>query len=302
MASRMDAPPQSAAEVMFAANPSLRMLAAALRAVQSASPRAAAWAAQSVISTPPPKVVGRRPIPGEFALERWPFEKGSLALYFPKAAAQGGKVVILTHGWGGQGLQWLDLSQRLVRAGMVPVMLDLPAHGRSGGWRATLPCFTRALGYVTERLNAQALVAHSLGAPAAALVSMAAPSVERLVLAAPMGSLQKYTFQFASLFGLKESVRAEMQHRIEWHRAMLMSQFEASTLARRLTCPTLVVHDQGDKMNPVEDGRLYATASGARMIETAGLGHKRLLRDPAIVEAVTHFLGEAPQPSRGQPS
>jgi pimeloyl-ACP methyl ester carboxylesterase len=58
-----------------------------------------------------------------------------------------------------------------------------------------------------------------------------------------------------------------------------------------MTTPLLVVHDRDDNETLWEDGvTLVETWPGARMITTEGLGHRRILRDPAVVEAGTRFV------------
>lgn len=59
--------------------------------------------------------------------------------------------------------------------------------------------------------------------------------------------------------------------------------------------PTLVVHDRGDREAPFATAeRLVATWPDVRLVATEGLGHNRILRAPATVEAaVGHLTGRA---------
>ena len=94
--------------------------------------------------------------------------------------------MLLVHGWAGDAQQMLTLAEALAQAGFDPVLLDFPAHGRSGGWRATLPQFARALWAASARLGPlHAVVAHSLGALAAAHAAANGLPVGRLALLAP---------------------------------------------------------------------------------------------------------------------
>jgi pimeloyl-ACP methyl ester carboxylesterase len=55
--------------------------------------------------------------------------------------------------------------------------------------------------------------------------------------------------------------------------------------------PTLVVHDRGDRINPFAHGRAFVHAiAGARLVATDGLGHRKLLGDPAVLREVVAFL------------
>ena len=55
----------------------------------------------------------------------------------------------------------------------------------------------------------------------------------------------------------------------------------------------LVVHDAGDVVvaRDQADVLVAALAGGTRLVETVGLGHGRILRDPATVEETVAFVG-----------
>jgi pimeloyl-ACP methyl ester carboxylesterase len=66
--------------------------------------------------------------------------------------------------------------------------------------------------------------------------------------------------------------------------------------ARRVRCPTLVLHRRGDLLIPFEAGRNVASLiAGARFLPMEGDNHWLLLRDPGVeayVEAIERFLSE----------
>jgi pimeloyl-ACP methyl ester carboxylesterase len=77
---------------------------------------------------------------------------------------------------------------------------------------------------------------------------------------------------------------------------MLMTAWEAGALAPRLALPTLVVHDEQDRINPFSDGQAYAElAPQARLFSTSGLGHRRPLRDAQVLAEMMEFVA-APTP------
>ena len=81
-----------------------------------------------------------------------------------------------------------------------------------------------------------------------------------------------------------------MQQRIEASEAILMQQFEPPAVGPRIRVPTLVVHDRGDRVNAFADGQAYAHAiAGARLVATDGLGHRRMLKDAAVLGHVALF-------------
>jgi pimeloyl-ACP methyl ester carboxylesterase len=56
--------------------------------------------------------------------------------------------------------------------------------------------------------------------------------------------------------------------------------------------PALVIHDVDDAGVPWQQGRQIAEAwPGAQFVKTQGLGHNRILRDPAVIGRVVAFIG-----------
>jgi pimeloyl-ACP methyl ester carboxylesterase len=121
--------------------------------------------------------------------------------------------VLITHGWGGSAEQMHALANAIADRGMVPIIVEMPGHGRSRGLASSMPQFARALEYVATHLtmngvSIQAVVAHSLGASAAAFAVTHGLRAERLVLIAPPDRPRDFTAMFAQVFGLSERTRA----------------------------------------------------------------------------------------------
>jgi pimeloyl-ACP methyl ester carboxylesterase len=259
-------------------------------------PALAVRAAYRLFGTPlPPRWLARRTVwDASWKVERWPFEDASVTVYSQPVAPHG-PVVLLLHGWGGQARQMLPLAQALAQQGLRPVLVDMPAHGRSTGSVSNLPQFARVIDYVAARLQQEghqlrAVIAHSLAANAAAYAASRGLGVERLVLLAPPASPREYTRLFAHVFGLSETTRAAMQKRIEAREGVLMPQFEPDAVGPRIRVPTLVVHDREDSINAFADGMAYAHAiRGAQLLATQGLGHRKMLKDAEVLGKVAIF-------------
>jgi hypothetical protein len=87
--------------------------------------------------------------------------------------------------------------------------------------------------------------------------------------------------------GVEPRIRARFERRF----GLPWAAMHAPTLARRMTAPLLVVHDRRDREVPWEDGAALAAAwPGAELVTTAGLGHRRVLADPAVVARAVDFL------------
>ncbi|HEX3141389.1 MAG TPA: alpha/beta fold hydrolase [Rhizobacter sp.] len=284
-----------------------RSLGLALRLSQSVAPALATRLALRLFFTPMPlKLAARRQrLPAPWRVEQWPFERGGFAVYrrgAPEAAADDAArpTVLLVHGWAGDALQMLPLAEALAQSGLDPVLLDFPAHGRSPGWRATLPQFARALWAASARLGPlHAVVAHSAGATAAAHAVANGLPVERLALLAPSPPPALFLNWFARSMGLGEGIPLRMGSTIEKVEGVPLAHFDPVWLGPRLTQPTLVVHDEGDRISPLAVGqRVTQAIAGARLLTTRGLSHRRVLADAAVATAVAEHL----RPPGGRPN
>ncbi|KRC12081.1 lysophospholipase [Hydrogenophaga sp. Root209] len=289
--------PLQTASAYYQASPGTRWLRWALGLSERLWPALAVRGAYRLFGTPlPPKWLHRRqPALATWQATPWPFEQANLTLYQPPPGPPG-PVVLLLHGWGGHAAQMLPLAQALMTQGLRPMLVDLPAHGRSQGSTSNLPQFARAIEYVTARLQQQghevrAVAAHSLAANALAYAAARGLPVARLALLAPPASPHAYTRLFAMVFGLSEDTRSRMQQRVEAREGILMRQFEPAAVGPRVAVPTLIVHDREDRINRFADAEAYRDAiAGAQLMETSGLGHTRLLRDEQVLQAVVAHL------------
>lgn len=211
-----------------------------------------------------------------------------------------GDPVLLMHGWGGYAAQLQSFVEPLVRTGFQAVALDAPSHGMSGPSQlgpnhATLFDFSDAMLAISRRMPSIAgVIAHSGGCAAAAWALRQKPDwpVRRMVFIAPFGSPARYMQVFQRMVGLSDRAMrcfredTERQFRFQW------KDFEVVAIAGAVkTPPLLVVHDTEDRETAWQDGAdIAATWPRATLQTTTGLGHNRILKDPAVVESAVNFL------------
>lgn len=202
-------------------------------------------------------------------------------------------VALLAHGWSGYGLQLLPWVEPLRQAGYAVVALDQIAHGRSTGYRATLPMFADVLHRFAERFGGvQALVAHSLGGAAAMIALSRGLKAERAILIAPAADPIAAAQRFGGFVGLSAHLSARLFDEYESLTGMAVEGFQAHLNAPRIASPALVVHDLEDREVPWSEGERYARYwPQARLLSTTGLGHQRILTDPGVIASAMSFLG-----------
>jgi len=281
------------ASAFYAGSRTAQAIGATLRTIDSLAPAWGTRAALRLFFTPLPwKLAARRPLPDPWSVTHWPFEGVSLAAYRRRDIAPGRPLVLLVHGWAGSGMQMRSLGDALAGAGFDPVLLDFPGHGRSAGWRSTLPQFSRALYAAASRLGPlHAVVAHSLGAVAAMHGAARGLPAQRLALIAPSAPPALFLRWFAGSFGLADTVPQRMRERIETREGVALAEFEPQWLGPRVSQPTLVVHDEGDRVAPFAAGQRVAQAlRHATLHATRGLSHRRVLDDEQVAQAVLSHL------------
>jgi pimeloyl-ACP methyl ester carboxylesterase len=199
--------------------------------------------------------------------------------------------VLLVHGWNGAAADWQALAEALVADGFSVIALDLPAHGASPGRMSSLPRFVRGVLEASRRHGPfDVWIAHSMGAAAALAALARGAHARRLILLGglvdPAGALRF----FARGFGLNAAATQAYLARIEHTEQMPLADVDGLRNARAVHTPTLVVHDEEDRVIPIEHGRnLAAALPEARLLQTNGLGHRRILNDNMIVQSVVAF-------------
>ncbi len=200
--------------------------------------------------------------------------------------------VVLVHGWGGRGTQLRGFIEPMLERGFWVVAYDAPGHGMTGGAQSSLPHFLQGLNAMLDHLGpVHAIVGHSLGGAVAAMAMVRRPGVKRAVLIAPPASLADSSRRIAGALHWPERLRAAMQRRIEYRFGLNWSEFEAERAGGDQ--PMLVIHDRQDREVPFGDGlRHLRTWPRARLLETSGLGHRRVLDDSTVIQAAADFVAE----------
>jgi pimeloyl-ACP methyl ester carboxylesterase len=211
-----------------------------------------------------------------------------------------GPTALLVHGWGSRGARLHSFVEPLVAAGYSVVAFDAPGHGESDGRLSSLPQFIAAIRELGARFGPiEAVVAHSMGGAATTLAMARGLEARRVVFIAPAADPAGYSERFASLLGLSSDVLGRMKLALERRFGIPWKEFNVLAAARTMTAPLLVVHDRDDRDVALADGEAIAAAwPGARLVTTTGLGHRRIVHDPAVIELAVAFLTAAARERR----
>lgn len=280
------------------------------RALCLAAPGVAARLAERAVLTPPrspldPRDAERLAAGHRFTV-RW--DGGRLAAW----SWGDGPTVFLVHGWGSRAGRMTAFVPPLLEAGFSVVAFDGPGHGESDGERSSMVEMAGALRAVAEWAAAAesaaghaGVVAHSLGGPVAAFAMRRGLRIRRAVFIGAPADLDERTAEFALAQGLTPGVLRRLRERVERRVGVSWREIRMAALAPAGETPLLLVHDREDREVPWRDAAAIAASwPGAELLATTGLGHRRVVGDPAVVAAAVEFLrrrapaGQPPSPSR----
>ncbi|MFD0275810.1 alpha/beta hydrolase [Kitasatospora sp. NPDC127111] len=209
----------------------------------------------------------------------------------------GTRPVLLLHGWQSRASRFADFVPRLRALGLSPVAYDAPGHGDSGGRTATVLDHRDIAVRLQERYgDFEALVAHSLGVNAAFLALRGGLRARRLVAVA---GVSEVTFMPAA-FCARTGLNAVVERRLRWLMDHAMfpgvgdvgTYFDAARGPEELGLPILVAHDEDDDVVPLGHAHRLKAAYGDRLdlLVTRGLGHRRILTEPTVIDNAIGFL------------
>jgi hypothetical protein len=206
----------------------------------------------------------------------------------------GARPVLLVHGWAARASRFADLVSALLAAGWSPVAYDAWAHGGSRGPARTVLDHQVVIDALSERYGPfEGVVAHSFGVPVTLYAARHGLAADRLVAISGMGDFGSLVDTFCQRLGAGPTVNRALRRAIErrWFDGDtgIWERFSAHPAPGR---DLLVVHDTGDRVVDRGQADLVTAAYGPRatLLETSGLGHGRILRDPGVVAATVDFL------------
>jgi pimeloyl-ACP methyl ester carboxylesterase len=205
------------------------------------------------------------------------------------------KKVLIAHGFESSSRNFDGYINALLKKGYEVLAFDAPAHGESGGRRITLPDYVKVLQTIVQKYGpVQSFMGHSLGGTALTLFLDSTPhgTNTRLVLIAPAVEMTDAVDAFIRLLHLSPEVRNEMDEYVQETSGHPFSYYSLRRALRSVHAGILYLQDEDDRVTPVKDA-LRVKEDGfpnIRFVITRGLGHRKIYKDPEIMEQVVAFL------------
>jgi pimeloyl-ACP methyl ester carboxylesterase len=203
-----------------------------------------------------------------------------------------GPVVLAQHGWRGRPTQFVRLAGALVSRGYRLVALDAPGHGVSPGRRLSTRILADLLRAAAGELGGvHAVIGHSFGGAAAGIALEEGLAARRLVVIGSPTRVSAMMTQFGGEMGLPGPAQLRLARLFEAHARRPLRELDLVALGPAVASRALIVHDEDDDVIPVSQARdLEQAWPAAQRLYTRGLGHREVLAEPAVVEAVSAFV------------
>ena len=204
-----------------------------------------------------------------------------------------GPVVLFVHGWSGRGSQVAAFARPLVAAGYRVMAVDAPGHGDTPGDRTNiLECTAVLHAFARNYGDVYAAITHSFGGMVLAYAMSNGMHIDRVVCISAPAHVDYLLDGFAQTLAIPDKVIEDVQRRMdERFDEGFWETISTVVNVRDLDVPALVIHDRDDHNVPWQQGKIIANAwPGARFMQTAGLGHGRILRDAGVVKAAVDFI------------
>jgi pimeloyl-ACP methyl ester carboxylesterase len=269
-----------------------KLIRLAFRAGGTISPQLAGRAAYKLWLTPArfPTPSSEQAVLESAEIEYYMINRRTIATY---SWGQTGPTVLLVHGWSGRGTQLGAFVEPLINAGYRVLSFDGPAHGGSSGKQTNLYEIADVILGLNGRYGPfESVITHSFGGPCLAAAMQQGLNTSSVVSISPPASFTTLVDKFADTLSIPEKAVKDFVRRCE--DVFGKDIFEQASMAnnvRELDLPALVIHDEDDADIPWRDGQAVAQAwKNASFIKTSTLGHRRILRNPSIIEAAVDFI------------
>jgi len=221
------------------------------------------------------------------------YKEKKVALY---TWGDGAETILMIHGWASRGTRMGHFAEALVQKGYKVIAFDMPAHGDSEGKTTTLFEISELTAQICDKYGpVHSVIAHSFGGMALCnAVHRYNLNVNRAVLVASPFTM-KYIFEsFATMMNITQKVSDMMVERIRTRfleeRNVDVFELSVDSFAKTLNFPFLVIHDRDDKDISYSQGEGYANnLPDVEFVTTEGLGHRRILKEPEIMDKITEF-------------
>lgn len=204
------------------------------------------------------------------------------------------KKILLVHGWSGRGTQLFKIADKLEKEGYSTISFDAPAHGKSPGKTTIMSEFIETIFEIDKQFGPfEAAVGHSLGGMSLLNAVKKGFKINNLVIIGSGDIVQDILDDFVAKLELKTSISSKLREHFEKKYGQEMDSYSGFKSAKEIAIPVLVIHDKNDPEVAVTAGvNIYNHLKNGTLYLTEGLGHRKVLGNPVVIEKVVEFIKE----------
>ena len=207
----------------------------------------------------------------------------------------GNRVIIVSHGWGDNSKSFQEMIISLTEQGYTVAAIDHIGHGRSSGNNSHLLSFIETLELLLEQFNEErievdAIIGHSMGAIATLnLPSYLLESKKIILISSPINFFE-LMFEKVEQAGISRKLLTRVLESISHKHGKQWQQLTTENNRDKLALNLTFIHDRQDRYAPFADVTQYLQQEKNTLIETQGLGHRRILSDTNVIKNITQVL------------
>ncbi|QSS97636.1 alpha/beta fold hydrolase [Psychroflexus sp. ALD_RP9] len=203
-----------------------------------------------------------------------------------------GETVLLVHGWDSNTSRWKSLVKELKASNFNIIAFDAPAHGNSTGALLNVPLYAEVLEELISIHKPNYLVGHSIGAMTLIFNQFKfkdSNKIKKQVLLGAPSEMKLIMKDYQKILQLSPKFMSELNTYFKQKFGYYFQEFSIAEFAKSVHVPSLIIHDQYDKIAPVEAAKsISKNLKNSRLIITEGAGHS--LKNNDIDKNILKFI------------
>lgn len=202
-----------------------------------------------------------------------------------------GTPVLMVHGWMSRAAQFRKFIEPFNASGYKVVSFDATGHGRSEGGKSNIVEFAQIIELLAGRYDFEMVVGHSIGGASSLHAILNKKFTSKLVMIGSPTIASKIVEEFLRRLNASEAVTDYFYAYVKSKFGKSFEEFSASYIVKDLqNVDLLLIHDEHDAEVTIDNAEVMLEKyPKAKLIKTTGLGHTRILKDEAVVNACLQF-------------
>ncbi|VXA96192.1 Alpha/beta hydrolase [Flavobacterium sp. 9AF] len=202
------------------------------------------------------------------------------------------KKILLVHGWSGRGTQLVKIADKMTKLGYSTISFDAPAHGKSPGKNTLMPEFIESI-IELERIYGpfEFAIGHSLGSMSILNAIKRGLQIKKAIIIGSGDSVMDILNDFVYKLRLNPKIAMKMREYFEKKYQIDMESYSSYVVAKDCNIPILLIHDKHDDDVPYTASKnIHLNLKNSKIILTENLGHRKILGDTVVINAIESFL------------